>query len=73
MVIDVIKNNEEIKRESLDIRGEINSRLRNPNSRSNIKGKPALMELVNAVKIIMPGLKKLPYFIFCANKPTGAF
>ena len=69
----VMKDTEEIKRESRDVNGDINNLFKNPNSRSNINGKPALIDPVKAVKTIIPVLKKWLYGRFCVNKPTGAF
>jgi len=72
-VIKRLKIIDEISNESLDIIGAINSLLRKPNSRSKIKGKPALIDPVKAVKIMIPGLKNVLYCMFDVKSPTGAF
>ena len=57
----------------LDISGAVRSLFKNPNSRSNIKGRPAFSDPVKQVKTIMPQLKKGPYPFPVLNKCTGAF
>lgn len=73
IVIVVINSTVDINKESRDLKGEIKSLFKKPNSLSNIRGNPALIDPVKAVKIIIPGLKKFPYFVLEVNKPTGAF
>ena len=69
----VIKNIEEIIKESLEIIGDASIRFRKPNSLSNIIGKPALIAPLKDVNTIIPGLKKIPYFKLLTKKPVGAF
>lgn len=64
-LIQVIKVAEDKIIEVLDIKGAVNKRFKNPNSRSNIKGRPELSAPVNDVKIIIPELKKT--VIACVN------
>lgn len=69
----VIKNIEEIIKESFEMTGEASILFRNPNSLSNIIGKPALIAPLKDVNTIIPGLKKIPYFKLFIKKPVGAF
>ena len=73
IVIVIIKSVEDINKELRDINGDIRILFKKPNSLSNIKGSPALIDPVNAVKIMIPGLRKLLYGIVDVNSPTGAF
>ena len=69
----VMKNIEEVIKESFEMIGDTNIRFRKPNSLSNIIGKPALIAPLKDVNTIMPGLKKMSYFKLFTKKPIGAF
>ena len=55
------------------VRGATNNLLRNPNSLSNISGKPEFKAPLNAVKTINPAPKKFPYESTPGKKSFGAF
>lgn len=69
----VIKYIDEKSKQSREVIGDTNMRFRNPNSLSNIIGKPALIAPLKEVNTIMPGLKNTLYFRFVTKNPIGAF
>ena len=69
----VMKNIEEVIKESFEIIGDTSIRFKKPNSLSNIIGKPALIAPLKEVNTMIPGLKKISYFKLFTKKPMGAF
>ena len=54
-------------------KGATNNLFRNPNSLSNIRGKPEFKAPLKAVKTINPAPKKFPYESTPGKKSFGAF
>ena len=59
--------------DNLLIKGATNNLFKNPNSLSNIRGKPEFKAPLNAVKTISPAPKKFPYESTPGKKSFGAF
>ncbi len=58
--------------DNLLVKGATSNLLRNPNSLSNIKGRPEFKAPLKAVKTIRPAPKKLPQELTPGKKPSGA-
>ena len=58
--------------DNLLVKGATSNLLRNPNSLSNIKGRPEFRAPLKAVKTISPAPKKFPYESTPGKNPLGA-